>query len=98
PGTPLAFTVLAGWRLRPLGPFHTDDGIATAASEQHAAPAFVQHRQLHLFPGGAELGEGFPKSVFDGFAACFGLVHWLSSILVRAAFGHRPSPVRAAGA
>src|SRR5262249_17728485 len=65
--------------LRRRQPLDADERIP-AALEQPALRPLVEHGELDLVAAGAELGERRPKGVVDGFAACFGLVHWQSSI------------------
>jgi hypothetical protein len=59
---------------------HADHRILGAAAEKPAPFAFVEHRKLDFVDGGPEFRERLVTGVFDGFAACFGLIHWRSSI------------------
>jgi hypothetical protein len=78
-----------GWRRRCGGALaagkkgDADNGVAAAATEEAAALAFVEDDEFDVVPVGAEGAERPVKGVFDGFAACFGLIHVWSSILDR---------------
>ncbi len=68
------YTVLRGQ------PDHANDGILCASAEQAPALSFIQDDELNLIEASSEFGERLITGVFDGFAACFGLIHWRSSI------------------
>ena len=59
--------------------FDADRCFPRASAEEAGFPPFIEHGHLYFVGGGAKHGEGGVKRVFDGFAACFGLIHWGSS-------------------
>jgi hypothetical protein len=65
-----------------LGAYHADVRVAATAAKE-AALAFIQDGYLDFIGASAQARESLLKSVFYGFAACFGLIHWSSSILER---------------
>jgi hypothetical protein len=85
--TATASTVI--FRSLPGEPLDADAGVAGATAKETAFLALIEHGHFDLFASRPECGECRPKSVVDGFAACFGLVHLLSSIPVRSRLRRR---------
>ncbi len=74
----------SGWQWLGVGhAFDANNRIFCATAKKAAAFAFVENDEFDLISVGTEFGERLIKGVFDGFAACFGLIHWRSSILER---------------
>jgi hypothetical protein len=56
------------------------NSVLAAAAEEAALLPLIEDGHFHFIEASPELGERLVTGVFDGFAACFGLIHSLSSI------------------